>query len=1524
METAFGRNSFAGCMGFKSHVSQLPSVKVHFKPPPPKYNGTKIALLIEERPVKHITPLLLHMPYVVPPDWQLFYLGSLESLSIVNKSIAIQHHQIDGKLQLKTAPRKESYAPREQRNRMLTDVAFYKEYLPAAEWLFMYHTDSILCANAQSDLNDWLKYDWVGAPCYAHWSGGGGLSLRRVSRIQQVLNFQTRQDDADSEDRWLWDRVRLLPGVKLPKPEIEKMFAVEGVWDEKPMGFHMPSSSEILLKDVWDDPKQRKKTYEYCPEIKMIMNMKLERERCEEKTAEQVEAEKKAKEQMEKEINERMREAEEIRKKQEVQGEAAKMAEDENPPLLIYLTRPNPSASSNKPQIFTMSEKGQDESKEQPNQTTEEQEPPKEQKSYSEQDLTTFLSESQCKDFTLLVATITERMRRTIESNFDPLATLNKDLIGDPSQTDEEKINNADIDPGKVDVAAYEKEKKVLAEREKELSAPNVKQLKDDALANYDEWRLTFMKRIGEAVHLENEAEKQISDAAENYEPSTTPTAQQHTASGEAGEKVEQKAPKLEDLFLRVKTSLTKLSLAQRRLVLHSVLLLLISLERYTARSRILLLYLTSSLKLGTKALQEEEIKIAKGLLESAQQINADKETQEKIHASQQSRKWNIRAATIAGAAVVGITGGMAAPMVASGVGAVMGGLGLGATAAAGYLGSVAGSTYLVGALFGAYGGQMTGQMMDNLSREVEDFAFLPVHGRRKEFADESEAAAEEDRRLRVTIGITGWLTEKEEIVKPWRVLNTGSEVFALRWELETLINLGNSMKTMLSSAAWGYAQSQVIQKTVFAELMSSVTWPMGLAKVARVVDNPFTLGKTRADKAGEVLADALIHRAQGQRSVTLVGYSLGARAIYSCLMSLAKRKAFDLVESAILIGAPTPSNTASWRMLKTACSGRLINVYSTNDRVLAFLYRTSSIQYGIAGLAPIQGLSGVENVDVSEAVDGHLRYRFLIGKILSQIGLQDLDKEEIKHEEAAFEKMLAEEKEQDYVRQAKEKSQAYLGKKDVSDQDAEKEAGNMEKEIEQRNEKSMMQWASEQLYISRSTASDPDKAAEFGAKALKSGVNAVDDAYKNADRKSYYQSAKEKLYLSRSGSKNEDLAKEGISEVGPGYLTQAAMYAAQYLPSWHSASGKVADASSTATQTAAPAKGDEASKGYLASAASYLPHWSSSKPAEAETSGATEKVQEAASTASDAQQAATNQAGDAAKSGTDAASTTVENTTSTVGKVSKGTTDTVGSGINKGMSAAGAETVGEKTEEVINAVGKTPQNASRMVGDAGGGAVDKVGDGVQTGVQTAGKAPEQIGKGVGKGAESAKDGVEKVGEMTGADKGVEGVKDGANKVGETATQGAEGLKNGARKVGESTGLDKGAEAATGSASALGDKVGEGAQAGQDAVGKGAETATGAASKVGESTGLDKGAETATDTVSSAGSKVGEGAQAGQDAVGKGAETATEAASKVGETTGLDKGAEAAGKVGEGAQDAVSGVGEKTGISKGLGKAKFW
>ncbi|MCJ1238572.1 hypothetical protein MMC14_006562 [Varicellaria rhodocarpa] len=694
------------------------------------------------------------------------------------------------------------------------------------------------------------------------------------------------------------------------------------------------------------------------------------------------------------------------------------------------------------------------------------EEKPNQEEHYGEQDqsLTTLLDSDQRSELTLLVAGATASMRTAVESNFDAAATLSPDLIKELT-SENDMITNPNIDPSTVDVNQWERERKVRDQRQKELSAPKMQELKVAALQFFDEWREGVIQRIGEVVNSKETASSHMMEAAGSIDPRKLPRPHDKkidpAASSSKASDDDTATSTLHDLYPPISSPLATLEEEKRILILHSMLLLLLSLEHYIAPSRILLLYLTSSLCLKLKVLTEDEEKTARGLLEAAKQMSGEQETQKKAEDNKQSRKWKVGLASVAGAAIIGVTGGLAAPLVAAGVGSVMGGLGLGATAAAGYLGTVAGSTVLVGGLFGAYGGRMTGQMMDNYAREVQDFAFVPVHGARKHFFGKEEEAAKESekRRLRVLIGISGWLTEKEEVVNPWRVVGKGAEVFALRWELEALMNLGNSMQMMVSSAAWGYAQSEIIKRTIFAEMMSAM-WPLGLLKISRVVDNPFSVAKSRAEKTGEVLADALVNKAQGQRPVTLIGYSLGARVIYSCLMNLARRRVFGLVESVVLIGAPLPSSTNEWRMMRSVVSGRLVNVFSENDYVLGFLYRTSSIQYGIAGLQKIEGLPGVENVDVSETVSGHLRYRYLVGSILKKIGFEDIELAEVEKEEAVLRAIMEAEKKQ------KQKSDKKDEKEQGDGENADKEAQEMEKQVEQKTQSTLMQRAAEQLHI--------------------------------------------------------------------------------------------------------------------------------------------------------------------------------------------------------------------------------------------------------------------------------------------------------------------------------------------------------------------------------------------------------------------------------------------------------------------------
>lgn len=669
-----------------------------------------------------------------------------------------------------------------------------------------------------------------------------------------------------------------------------------------------------------------------------------------------------------------------------------------------------------------------------------------------EESLTSVLPESSDRsDLTLLIADCAETMRKAILDTFD--ANLTNEKPSRPS--DSSKLppggDKAWIEHVKADIAEQDKDRKDLAAREKDLAGPQMQELRTEALKQFDQWRNTVILRVGEVVNEKELAESQAVQGTASASPRLP------SRGFETDRDYKDSAHKmLKQVYPCIETPLVKLDQEKRALILHSMLLLVLSLEHYSAYSRTLLIYISNSLDLSPSFLAEDESKVARGLLASAD-MKADEETKKAVEQGKDSRKWKVGLATVAGAAVIGLTGGLAAPLLAAGVGSVMGGLGLGATATAGYLGTLASSSILVGGLFGAYGGRMTGQMMDQYARQVEDFAFVPIRSVHKPRKIEIEYT-----RLRVAVGISGWLTHKDEVVAPWRVIGPDLESFALRYELEALLSLGNALTTMITSAAWSFAKSEIIRRTIFASLAAAL-WPLGLLKVSRIIDNPFSVAKARADKAGLVLADALMNKAQGERPITLVGYSLGARVIYSCLKRLAEQRAFGLVESVFLLGAPTPSTAGDWRMIRAVASGRVVNVYSTTDSILAFLYRSSSIQYGIAGLQPIEDVKGVQNFDATEFVSGHTAYRFMAGSLLAKVGFEDLDMEAVRSQEV--EEKTAEEKEE----AERKEDEAAAGNETVSDAKVDE----LEKTVERKNQSSMLDWMTEKFQVGGATAAN-------------------------------------------------------------------------------------------------------------------------------------------------------------------------------------------------------------------------------------------------------------------------------------------------------------------------------------------------------------------------------------------------------------------------------------------------------------------
>lgn len=170
------------------------------------------------------------------------FMGSPESIAHMRKSRVINSHEASGKLEIRLLPSNYSVASRESISQMFTDPNLYSGVLYPAEHLLVFQPDSIFCVNSEQSLNDWLEWDWVGAP----WGptiqsgGNGGLSLRKVSRILKVLGRQKRRKgDGALEDLWLAERLKRLEGHHMPNATISKRFSVESVWDDRPLGYHI-------------------------------------------------------------------------------------------------------------------------------------------------------------------------------------------------------------------------------------------------------------------------------------------------------------------------------------------------------------------------------------------------------------------------------------------------------------------------------------------------------------------------------------------------------------------------------------------------------------------------------------------------------------------------------------------------------------------------------------------------------------------------------------------------------------------------------------------------------------------------------------------------------------------------------------------------------------------------------------------------------------------------------------------------------------------------------------------------------------------------------------------------------------------------------------------------------------------------------------------------------------------------------------------------------------------------------------
>ncbi|KAK7406775.1 hypothetical protein VNO78_08406 [Psophocarpus tetragonolobus] len=405
----------------------------------------------------------------------------------------------------------------------------------------------------------------------------------------------------------------------------------------------------------------------------------------------------------------------------------------------------------------------------------------------------------------------------------------------------------------------------------------------------------------------------------------------------------------------------------------------------YDARHRVTLRLLATWLDIKWEKMEAIETIVASSAMAFIKEQESSKEETQSKEGNW--AKWK-RGAIIGGAALTGgtlmaITGGLAAPAIAAGLGALAPTLGTlipvigasGFAAAASAAGTVAGSV-AVAASFGAAGAGLTGSKMARRVGDVDEFEFKVIGENHNQG------------RLGVEILVSGFVFEDEDFIRPWEGLNDNLERYALQWESENLFALSTAIKDWLASRIVTELMKQGAMMTVLHTLVTALAWPTALLAVTEFIDSTWTIAIDRTDKAGKLLAEVLLGGLQGNRPVTLVGYSLGARVIFKCLEYLSETEnSAELVERVVLLGAPIAIKDENWEAARQMVAGRFVNAYSRNDWMLGVAFRASLLSEGLAGIQPVD-VPGIQNVDVTDHIEGHSSYLWATQKVLDELEL--------------------------------------------------------------------------------------------------------------------------------------------------------------------------------------------------------------------------------------------------------------------------------------------------------------------------------------------------------------------------------------------------------------------------------------------------------------------------------------------------------------------------------------------------------
>ncbi|KAL8714312.1 MAG: hypothetical protein Q9220_001643 [cf. Caloplaca sp. 1 TL-2023] len=251
-----------------NNISLPSATPVNLAPAGP--DTSKIATIIENRPLANLIPLILSFSAVLGSSWPIRVFHSPQNAMLFENSPPIRRLRENGQLSMQLLPGSLNFSSHEPVSAFLATTWLWERLAPAKHVL-MFQTDSILCGNSLRRVDDFLEYDFIGAPINTSegTNYNGGLCLRNREKILEVLQHFERPRNGQFEDQWFAEKLRELPAnddggpsANLPSMEVASQFAVETIWAEKPFGMHQISR--------WH-PEHLKELKAWCPEYQLAI-----------------------------------------------------------------------------------------------------------------------------------------------------------------------------------------------------------------------------------------------------------------------------------------------------------------------------------------------------------------------------------------------------------------------------------------------------------------------------------------------------------------------------------------------------------------------------------------------------------------------------------------------------------------------------------------------------------------------------------------------------------------------------------------------------------------------------------------------------------------------------------------------------------------------------------------------------------------------------------------------------------------------------------------------------------------------------------------------------------------------------------------------------------------------------------------------------------------------------------------------------------------------------------------------------